>query len=338
MRKKMLFLLSVLGAASMLCGFDSAETAESILEKVSENSASLESTSSNFTLNCDLSIDIGDGETTSSIAVLADADFDIQAIMDPFAASVDGVVTLSTFGVDEDIIVKTYMISSDETVDTYAYTEDSASDEEGEGSWTYSSVSADEFNMLSLLDLSSSIDYSQMEDLGLTWELDDEAEEYEGTECYLLSAVIDSSNLRTVIDKTEELVGTEASDELGLDDETVSLIEELLDGLKINIYYYIDTATYLPAALIIDLNDTDLTSINSYVTSFAAGYFDSEDSNTTTTVELVINDLSMTYTFSDEAVEAITVPSEALEAVASGEAESLEDIADELTGTEDDAE
>ncbi len=336
MKKKVLFILPALGAVSMLCGFDSAETAGSILEKVSENSASLESTASNFTLDCDISINIGDGETTTTIAVLADADFDIQAIMDPFAASVDGAVTLSTFGVDEEIKAKTYIISNEETVDTYAYTEDSASDEEGEGTWTYSSVPADEYDLQSLLDLSSSIDYSQMEELGLTYELADEAADYDGTECYLLSAVIDSSNLRTVIDKTEELVGAEASEELGLDEETVSLIEELLGGLKINIEYYIDTATYLPVALIIDLNDTDLTTINTYVTAFAAGYFDSEDSDTTTTVDLVINNLSMTWAFTDEDVEAITVPAEALEAVASGEAESLEDLADELTGTEDD--
>ncbi|MCD7717644.1 MAG: hypothetical protein LUG56_08500 [Lachnospiraceae bacterium] len=334
MRKKGIFLLSALGAVSLLCGFDSAETAESILEKASENSASSTVMSSNFTLNCDIDINIGDGETTTAIAVLADADFDIQTISDPFSASVEGNVNLSTFGIGEEIIVKTYVISSDESVVTYAYTEDSASDEEGEGTWTYSLVSADEYDLQTLLDLSSSLDYSQMEKLGLTWELADEAADYDGSECYLLTAVIDSSNLRTVIDKTEELVGTEFSDEMGLDEETVSMIEEMLDGLKINIEYYINTADCLPAAVRIDLNDTDLTTLNSYVTTLVAGYFDSGDADTTTTVEVALNDLSMEYTFTDENVEAITVPEEALEAVASGEAESLEDLADELTGAE----
>ncbi|MCD7765092.1 MAG: hypothetical protein LUH53_01030 [Lachnospiraceae bacterium] len=336
MRKKGIFLLSALGAVSLLCGFDSAETAESILEKASENSASSTVMSSNFTLNCDIDINIGDGETTTAIAVLADADFDIQAISDPFSASVEGNVNLSTFGIGEEITVKTYIISSDESVATYAYTEDSASDEEGEGTWTYSLVSADEYDLQTLLDLSSSLDYSQMEKIGLTWELADEGADYDGSECYLLTAVIDSSNLRTVIDKTEELVGTEFSDEMGLDEETVSMIEEMLDGLKINIKYYINTADYRPVALNIDLNDTDLTTLNSYVTTLVAGYFDSEDSDITTTVEVVLNDLSMVYTFTDDSVEAITVPEEALEAVASGEAESLEDLTDELTGTEDD--
>ncbi|MCC8137197.1 MAG: hypothetical protein LIO76_03890 [Clostridiales bacterium] len=332
MKKRILFLLPALGAVSMLCGFDSVPTAESVLEKAAESSASPENMSADFTLNCDIDVNIGDGETTSTLDILANADFDIQAIADPFASSVEGALTLSTFGVDEEITVKTYIVSSDESVDTYTYTEDSASDEAGEGTWTYSSVSADEFDLQALLDLSSSIDYSQLDELGLTFELVSAAAEYtNGSESYLLSAVIDSSNLRTFIDKCEELAGEELSDELELDEETVSMIEEMLDGLKINIDYYIDTTTYRPVAVHIDLDGTDLTAINSYVTQLISSYYDSGDSDTTTTVEIVLNDLSMDYVFTDEAAEEITVPDEALEAVASGEAEDLADLADELS-------
>ncbi|MCD7956037.1 MAG: hypothetical protein LUG93_09895 [Lachnospiraceae bacterium] len=328
MKRKLVLGFLALGAASMLCGFDSAETAESVMEKMQESSASMESMTSEFDMNFDVSVAIGDGSTTTTIQALVTADLDIAAALDPLATSVTGSFSVSALGTAETIAMQVYMVTEDDELNAYIYTEDSSYDEEGEGTWQYGSASdlGVDLDLDSLLDMSSSYDYSDLAEWGLTFELASEAADYNGTECYLLSAVIDSESLTTIIDKTEELLGEELSEEAGLDDETVEMVIELLDGLQIKIEYYVETTTYLPVGMHMDLNDTDMTSINAFVTEMIGAYFDDEDSDTTTTIEIILNDTSMDYSISYEDTVEITVPQEAFDAIASGEAENLGDL------------
>ncbi|MCD7884603.1 MAG: hypothetical protein LUI87_12990 [Lachnospiraceae bacterium] len=328
MKKKLVLGILGLGAASLLCGFDSAETAESVMEKMQENAASAENMTSEFDMNFDVSVAIGDGSTTTTIQALVTADLDIAATLDPLATSVTGTFGISTLGTDETIAMQVYMVTEDDDLNAYIYTEDSSYDEEGAGTWQYGSASdlGIDFDLDSLLDMSSSYDYSDLTEWGITFDLASEAADYNGTECYLLSTVIDSANITTILDKAEELAGEELTEEAGLDDETMDMILELLDGLQIKIEYYVDTATYLPAGMHIDLNDTDMTAINTFATEMLSAYFDSEDSDTTTTIEIILNDTSMDYSVSYEDAVEITVPQEAYDAIASGEAENLGDL------------
>ncbi|MCD8335978.1 MAG: hypothetical protein LUD18_01640 [Lachnospiraceae bacterium] len=320
MKNKWVIGLLALGSVSMLCGFDSAQTTESVLAQMKENSASVESISSSFDLNCDIAINVSDETTTSSIGIFVGADYDIQAALDPFAAALTGTMTISTFGEGETIDMQMYMISGDDTVDTYVYTEDSASDEEGEGTWEYSSVSAEDYDLQSLIDLSESLTYSQITEWGVTFTLASEAADYDGTECYLLTAVMDSSTVSTVLEKAEELAAESGEDLSDLTGDTdLDSVLELLEGLKVKIEYYVDTATYLPVAMHIDLNDSDLTSLNDYLADYLASEGDSS------TIEVILNDLSLDYTMSYDDAEEITVPQEALDAIAAGEAEDLEE-------------
>ncbi|MCC8102510.1 MAG: hypothetical protein LIP11_09740 [Clostridiales bacterium] len=320
MKNKWIIGLLALGSVSMLCGFDSAETAESILTKVKENTASIESMTSSFDLNCDISINVSDETTTSSIGIFVGADYDILATLDPLATAMTGTITLSTFGEGESIDMQMYMISSDDIIDTYVYTEDSASDEEGEGTWEYSSISTEEYDLQPLIDLSESVDYNKMVTWGIDFTLASEAADYEGTECYLLTAVMDTSTISTLLERTENWVAENSaeSSEL-LEDEDINELLDLLDGLQVKVEYYVDTATYLPVAMHIDLNDSDLNALNDYMAEYAISEED------TSTIEIIINDLSMDYTMSYDDVEEITVPQEALDAIAAGEVEDLEE-------------
>ncbi|MCD8105287.1 MAG: hypothetical protein LUF35_09885 [Lachnospiraceae bacterium] len=331
MKRKLVFGFLALSAASMLCGFDSTETAESVLEKMSESTASIESMSSELDMNFDIFVAIGDGSTTTTIQVLMTTDLDIAATLDPLATKIEGTVGLSALGTEETISMKVYTLTEGDDLNTYIYTEDSSYDEEGEGTWQYGSASDLDLDIdiESLLDTSSSINYSDMEEWGVVFELSPEAADYDGAECYLLSAVVDSSSLLTMIDKAEELAGAEFSDEMELDDETMDLIYEMMDGLNIRIEYYVDSTTFLPVGVHIDLNDTDLSAINDYASELLASYFDDEDSDTTTTIEIILNDTSIDYSISYEDVGEITVPQEALDAIASGEAQSLDDYYDD---------
>ena len=71
------------------------------------------------------------------------------------------------------------------------------------------------------------------------------------------------------------------------------------------------------------MNGSDLTVLNSLIASALA----SEEG---TSAELVLNDFSINATTSYGDVAAITVPQEAIDAVAAGEAASLDDVAENL--------
>ncbi|MCD7832768.1 MAG: hypothetical protein LUH00_02090 [Lachnospiraceae bacterium] len=320
MKNKWIIGLLALGSVSMLCGFDSAQTAESVLAQVKENSAAVESMSSEFNLNCDISINVSDDTTSSSIGIFVGADYEIQATLDPLATALTGTMTISTFGEGETIDMEMYMISGDDTVDTYIYTEDSTSDEEGEGTWDYASVSTEDYDLQPLIDLSESVDYSKLVNWGIDFTLASEAADYDGTECYLLTAVMDSSTVTRILEKAEELAAETGEDISDLtEDADLDSALELLDGMQVKVEYYIDTTTYLPVAMHVDLNDSDLAAMNDYLEEYLASEGDSS------TIEIIINDLSMDYTMSYDDVDEITVPQEALDAIAAGEAENLEE-------------
>jgi hypothetical protein len=160
-----------------------------------------------------------------------------------------------------------------------------------------------------------------MADWGISFELAPEAADVDGTECYLLSTTLDASSLETLLDKSAELTGEELPEEF-------STYLALLDGLKLDMDYYVDTTTYLPVKMHMDMNDSDLSIINQLITAQFANF--TSDEATSSTAELVLNDLSIdaVYTYGD--VAEIVVPDEALAAEAENGTTSLSDLADEV--------
>ena len=159
MKKKLLFCLAALGTASMLFGFDNAQTADGVLEKmqeaVAENPPAGEKMDMDMDIN--LSLDIDDGTTSSSIGVGASGNFTADVNTDPAAMSMDGVLNLSLMGQNQSMTMKMYGITSEDgSIDTYIYSEDSVSGEEG--TWTHQSSSMP--NLDELLEKTSDIDYS----------------------------------------------------------------------------------------------------------------------------------------------------------------------------------
>ena len=313
MKKKLLLGLTVLGAASMLCGFDSAETADSLYQKMSDATADVSGMSMNMGMNLDAAINVSDGTTDSSLGITMSGTFDVNATMDPVATEVVGSMDLSALGQGQHMEMKSYSVTAEDGgLETYSFTKESTDDE---GSWAYNKDSS--IDMTSLMDLSKSLTAADLADWGLTFTLAPEAATVNGTECYELSTVIDSSTLDTVLKKVSELAGEDLTS-----DQDVAMAMQYLDGLK-NITYYVDAATYLPVSMTMDMNDSDLTVLNSLIASALA----SEEG---TSAELVLNDFSINATTSYGDVAAITVPQEAIGAVAAGEAASLDDVAENL--------
>ncbi len=306
MKKNLLIGILVIGVSVLLCGFDSSESAESVLEQSGEAALESSDISVDLDLNCDIAFEIGDGTITSEIDLLLGADLAIDLILDPLAVRIDGSYQISALGSDSLGRIALYAVPVEgEDMTVYIYTGEEEDD--FSGNWYYSTDTAQE--AADLFSAETSDSGTGLSDLGFV--LAPEAAEYHDTECYLLSTSLGTSML-------EELTG---------EDGDAAFVISLLDGICLKIDYYIDTETYLPAGFHLDLNDSDLTSLNSFLQSLLS-QFDSEDAETS--AALLLNDVSLDLTFSYGTVDSITVPQEALDAVASGQAELLDDYAEEI--------
>jgi hypothetical protein len=317
MKKSLVLGVITLGAASMLCGFDTAETVESLSAKMTEAEAEMDGLSMEMTMNLDAPLNISDGTNTSTLAINAGATLSADYTVSPFAMKMDGTVNVSALTANQTISEQAYAVT-DENGDLkmYVYAEDSST---GEGEWTVQT--ADGLNIEELMVQSSSLSLSDMADWGISFELAPEAADVDGTECYLLSTTMDVSTLETLLNYSAELIGEEMPEDL-------STYLALLEGLKLNVEYYIDAATYLPVKVHMDMEGSDLSIINQLITAQIASA--TSDEAASSTAELVLNDLSIdaVYTYGD--IAEIVVPDEALAAEAENGTTDLSDLADEV--------
>lgn len=315
MKKNLVLGLVTLGAASMLCGFDSAETADSVMQKMQEASSAAEGVTMDMGMDFDVDVNMNDGETDSTLNIAVNGNFSVASSADPFAMMMDGSMSVSALGSGQDIEMKMYGVTNDAgEFETYAYTSDGTT---GEAGWV--KQTAEGLNMAELMETSKAMDASALADWGLTFELASEAADVDGTECYELTTVIDTDTLSTIITKTSEMIGEDLTA-----DENVATALSMLSGLSMKIVYYVDTTTYLPVKTHIDMNDSDLTTLNALVQSMMA----SDDSANATTVELVLNNVSVDATTVYGAVEEITVPQEALDAIDEEATEAVTEAAE----------
>lgn len=318
MKKKLVLGLAVLGTASMLCGFDNAQTANDVLQKMQDASKDAAGVTATMTMNFDGAVNISDGTTDSSIAAKITANLDMAANMDPFAMKMEGDVNMSVLGQEQKISLKSYSVTNDDgSLDTYTYSEDSTA---GESGWTHTTDSS--INYKDLMDLSNSFNVSDYADWGLSFELAPEAAEVDGKECYLLTAVIDKDALTTLVNKASEVSGEDLST-----NEDVATALAYLDGLSLKLQYYVDTTTYLPVNMHMDLNDSDLTTLNAVF----AGVLAADDNST---AEIVLNDASIDVSCVYGDATDITVPDEAIQAAQDVESpvNSIEDAVDDIAG------
>lgn len=313
MKKKLVLGLAVLGTASMLCGFDNTQTANDVLQKTQDATKNVAGATMTMKMNLDGALNVSDGSTTSTLQAKLTGNFDLAANKDPYGMKMEGNVEMSFFGQNQTVDLEMYgLTNEDGAFDSYIYTKDSAT---GEGQWQHTTDSSIDYNQL--INLSNSFNVSDYADWGLTFELAPEAAEVDGKECYLLTAVIDKDALNTLINKSSELTGEDLSS-----DTDVATALAYLDGISLKLQYYIDTTTYLPVSMHMDLNDSDLTNLNALLAGALAS-----SSDDTSTAELVLNDLSfdISCTYGD-AVD-ITVPDEAIQAA--------QDVENPVTSIED---
>ncbi len=321
MNKFIITGLAAIGAVSLLCGFDSAETADSILEKVTAAYESTEDFSAEIDFNLDSSLEVTDDKASSAIAMTIDGDLSAAYTMDPHAVQAGGTITLNTLGLGQDMEGQLYAVpDEDGSFDVYAFTKQT---EDDPGTWTFvETTGALDFEELRDVSRAVSIgDFSRWNLSELTFTLAEQPAEIDGTECYELTTEIDSANeLFMKLFETADDAVSENSKKL------LDLLLDNLTGLKMKITYYISTTDYLPISVHIDMSDSDLTTLSDLLVKNFESYLKGAD------ITLVPKELTIDLKLSYEAVPEITVPQEALDAVAAGDAQGVEDV---MSGLED---
>lgn len=298
MKKKLSAVLMTLGAVSMLCGFDSAETADSIMQKQQEAVTAVSSTDADISVNADVAINFAGAALTAT----ANGKIDAEVLMAEPAMKLEGSIDVLSplLGQENTYDFKMYLKTNESgTPDVYVYYGDMVS---GDSFWDHETGNGIDMN--GLLDTASTVDMNTLSALGISFTLTPEAVDVDGTECYELSTVIDSETFSTVLDKASSLTGQDLSA-----DESVALAMELLTGLKINMAYYIDTESYLPVKMHMDMNDSDLTAIEMLASAYMTSMMGDEEE---LTLDIILNDLSMDVATAYNTVTEIVVPDEAL--------------------------
>lgn len=307
MRKKLFAVLMMLGTASMLCGFDSAETVDSVMQKQQEAAAAVTSTDAEITVNADVAVNLDDATLTAK----ANGTIDMEVVLAEQAAKVEGSIdVLSPLLAQENTYEFKLYAKPNESgaVEVYLYTADSVT---GESEWEHDSSADMGINLNDLTSTATTITVDKLAQLGINFTLAPEAADVDGTECYEVSTVIDSTTFSTILTAASALSGQDLTE-----DESVAMAMEILDGLKINLAYYIDTTTFLPVKMHMDMNDSDLAAIEQLLSAYITSSMQSEE---TIAVTIALNDLSMDMTSVYDTITEIVIPDEALYAGSSAD-------------------
>ena len=189
MKKKIVMSLAALAAVSMLCGFDSAETADSLYAKMSEASAEADNVAADMTFAIDGAVNIDDGSTSSSIGFKVDSTMAMDCFLDPPSTKIDATIDGSLMGQSFSMKEQAYTVTGDDGVMTnYVYVEDPST---GEGQWQAQTMEG--LDLAALSEKTTNVTAADLAEWGLTLELAPEPADVDGAECYQLSTVIDST-------------------------------------------------------------------------------------------------------------------------------------------------
>ena len=307
-------------------------TADSLLEASQEASKNVSSMSLNMGLNMDAGLEIStDGAAASSFGIAMTGDFDVKTIVDPMQMEMTGTYDVSVLGQAITMDMDMYMIVSEDgnTVDTYAKAIVGGEDSGWEHQRTDMSELLDMFGVSSMDDLQS-MDLQDIlpDDVEINWDMT------ENDSSYTLSTALMFSQFMPLIESSLEAAGET------LDEETLSIVEALMDSLGMNLSYTIDKESSLPLSMHMDFNNSDLSVFDSLVTAMMAESMSTEEGVDSSDMQcrLILNDLSVDAGYTYDDVTEITVPADALATEAVDPTEELQGVLDEALEAASEAE
>lgn len=323
MKKKMLaFTLTFALCSVPFSAFaeDSAVTAESVLEAMQEYQTGVDSLTSNMTMNLDAALKMSSEDSPeTSIGFSMDGAFSLREILKPMKMAMKGDYKISVLGQNQDASMEMYGALSDDekTLDTYVNMT-AAGEESG---WQHTTMDFEEllksFGADSLNELSNmNVNEIFGDNVTLNWELE------ENDSAYLLSAVLNFSELMPMIEEAMKASGEE------IPEEEMGLAEDILSSLVMNMTYTIDKETYAQISTHIDFNDSDLTVLNELLAAQISASSGEDSEASIPNMELALNDFSMDMSYSFDDVDEILIPEEAYTSEAINVNDLMEEAAD----------
>lgn len=300
MKKKIFSIFAMLGTASMLCGFDNAQTADSIIQKQQEAVASATSVDADIAVNADIDIDFAGAQ----LSALADGTIDLALMLDGPALKIESSFDLlSPLMAQEDKKeYKLYITKNDAgSPEFFIYEADSVT---GESNWDHNTEEG--VNLDVLMSSIPTITPEKLSKIGISFDLAGEAATIDGKECYHLTSVVESSTFTALVFELSELTGQDITVS-----ENYDMVRSVLEALRLNIEYYIDADTYLPVQMHLDLNDSELDIFEQLLETYVSTVITDEEN---LNIELLVNNLSADITTTYNTVSEIVVPQEAIDA------------------------
>ena len=312
MKKRMLALSSILGMSFMLLtGFDSSVTPETILENASaaiSNASSLDfNMGLDFLLNMEMLTRSGEDTIPLNVGMGISGNIEFQAAQDQSFATLMNLSMIS-MGTSEQLSNSIYLVPNENGYDSQTY-------DSNIGTWSYQfEESSDTQEILDQLkgllsgdlpdDFSDSS--SDLSDLSsyVEFTLSDQPVTVNGVSCYELTSTIDGS----LFSENQQLIDTLFSMQ-DMDETSMLLVYYMLDGINIDISYYVAVDTNLPVQVLVDFSETDL-SILSQLIELSMSL--ESDSSAETSFDFSLDSALITINIDTDNLPTVTVPQEAL--------------------------
>ncbi len=338
MKKTALMTAALLGVASfaMLSGFDSAETADSVLEKYVE--ASKDQKDANAEATFDLDANLGIEEMGMSLAINANGDMPMSFTLDPVEMAISGNFNLNAAGTEIAADMEMYTAADEDgVITTYMKMNQTEDGQTTEGQWEVSKMASNEMAAFTAL-TQANIDFT---DFPSEFTLAPEAADVNGKSCYELTTQMTYDDLKAVLEwavgkvrTIAEESGQEVTDEQY--QEAVDALAQLdqfdpfMTGIVFNITLDIDDTTFACQRVRLDADGSDWATVEAIIPT-AMGL--TNDDGTPMTCALDVASLYMDIVYDYETPVSIEVPAEAkaaAEGVEVTDIDNLDSAIDEL--------
>ncbi len=255
MRRRFLISPTIVAISFLLAGgCIHAETLDSLSEKMSAAAADTNSMSATIELNLRASLHAFDSTNASGMPLTASASIQTDYTRNPVAIKADGSSRVAILMSGSPTPLGLYAVTDEAGVMT-TFRRDPVT-----GAWKVTSSDGSDLTVFVKSISDAAMSFDRLAGLGLDFELAPETTDLDGDECYLLSCTADYALLDEVIRQTDEKIGYDLTE-----NEDIGWLLPLLDGMQMNIEYYVDTATFLPVRVYINLNDSDLAEVESFI-------------------------------------------------------------------------
>lgn len=321
--KKTLFgaaLAACLSAGMVMGAFAGEMTAEEVFQNYIEASGTAEQVYANVAGEIDVQLSVPDAQMT--LGGNGSMEMEVAATMDPLALKGVGKMSGQMMDQGGEVNMEMYMVpDEDGSLKTYVGVD------MGEG-MEYGVSTIEPEVVEQIKGMMGKAD--MFADLPISFELADGTVEANGVECYALVTTLGIEDIMNVFNAAVEKAGDVIPEGTMPDEETMAMITSLLGGLKLNFEMDVDTETYMPIRLYLDMEGSDWVTLGAMIGGMMG--LTNED-GTLMSISLDVNKLYIEYLYDYSVPVTVEVPQEVIDGATDlGSAADLAGEAAEMVG------